>query len=259
MAELSNPASDGPVRGARFWAFLVFMLALMALFITLGTWQVERLGEKERLIANVTARFNEPPKPFPAFADWKVFDADGYDYRPVSLTGTYRPQGTVLVFDSLDEPKGKFSGPGYWVMTPFMLATGGSVFINRGFVPEASGPAFAQGGTVEPGLLSIAGVARNAEAIGSFTPAPDLTRHVEWVRNPARLAAMAGDLPQPVASVYIDLPAGPEGALPQGGETVVEFPNNHLGYAMTWYGFALLVPFLLFFWVRRQRVRPING
>jgi len=241
------------VRGARFWAFLVFMLALMALFIVLGTWQVERLGEKEQLIANVTARFNEPAKPFPEFAAWTVFEADGYDFRPVSLTGTYRPQGTVLVFTSLDEPRGKFSGPGYWVMTPFMLATGGTVFVNRGFVPEASGPAFAQGGSLEPGLISIAGVARNAEAIGSFTPAPDLTRHVEWVRDPARLATMAGDLPQPVAPVYVDLPAGPAGALPQGGETLVEFPNNHLGYAMTWYGFALLVPFLLFFWVRRQQ------
>ncbi len=61
-----------------------------------------------------------------------------------------------------------------------------------------------------------------------------------------------------MAPVYIDLPAGPEGGLPQGGETVIEFPNNHLGYAMTWYGFALLVPFLLFFWVRRQQVRPIK-
>ena len=254
-----DAVAEAPLKGVRFWGFLVFMLVLMALFIALGTWQVERLGEKERLVANVTARFNEPPKPFPEFANWKVFDAGGYDYRPVSLTGTYRPEGTVLVFTSLDEPRGRFSGPGYWVMTPFMLATGGTVFVNRGFVPEASAPGFAQGGSLEPGLISMAGVVRSAEAVGSFTPAPDLTRHVEWVRNPARLATMAGDLPQPVAPVYIDLPAGPEGALPQGGETVIEFPNNHLGYAMTWYGFALLVPFLLFFWVRRQQVRPIKA
>lgn len=250
---------DAPVQGLRFWVFLVFMLGLMVLFIVLGTWQVERLSEKEQLIANVTARFSEPPKPFPEFGDWKVLDAGGYDYRQVSLTGTYRPQGTVLVFTGLPEAKGRFSGPGYWVMTPFMLATGGTVFVNRGFVPEASAPGFSQGGALEPGLISIAGVVRNAEAIGSFTPAPDIARRVEWVRNSPRLADMAGELPKPVAPVYIDLPAGPEGALPQGGETVVEFPNNHLGYAMTWYGFAVLVPFLLFFWVRRQQSPPITG
>lgn len=250
-----GPVPETPVRGARFWAFLVFMLALMVLFVALGTWQLERLEEKDRLIANVTARINEPPTPFPIYTEWTALEADGYDYLPVSLTGTWRPGGTILVFTSLGEPKGQFSGPGYWVMTPFELATGGTVFVNRGFVPQASGPAFAQGGTIDPGLISIAGIARNSEAVGSFTPAPDLARHVEWVRSPARLAAMAGDLPQPVAPVYVDLPAGPPGALPQGGETVIEFPNNHLGYAMTWYGFALLVPFLLFFWVRRQ-VRP---
>jgi surfeit locus 1 family protein len=37
---------------------------------------------------------------------------------------------------------------------------------------------------------------------------------------------------------------------------MVSFPNNHLGYAITWFGFATLVPFLLFFWVRRQPRRP---
>ena len=98
-------------------------------------------------------------------------------------------EDTVLVFTSLVDQKGQFSGPGYWVMTPLVLATGGTVFINRGFVPEASGPAFAGGGPVDTGLISIAGVARSAEATGSFTPSPDLTRRVEWVRNPARLAA----------------------------------------------------------------------
>lgn len=253
---MADATVEPSVYGLRFWGFLGFMLALMALFMLLGTWQLERLGEKERLIASVTARTGEPPKLFPEVAEWKVFDTGGYDFRAVSLTGTYHPAGTVLVFTSLTNQKGEFSGPGYWVMTPFVLATGGSVFVNRGFVPQASGAAFAQGGTVEPRLVSIAGIARNSEQIGSFTPAPDIPRRVEWVRNPSRLAAMAGELPQPVAPVYIDLPAGPPGTLPQGGETVVEFPNNHLGYAITWYGFALLVPFLLFFWVRRQQAGP---
>ena len=57
----------------------------------------------------------------------------------------------------------------------------------------------------------------------------------------------------PYLPITVDLPAGPPGALPQGGGTVVEFPNNHLGYAITWFGFALLVPPLLWFWARRQR------
>jgi len=236
-----------------FWAFIAFMLVLMALFVVLGIWQVERLGEKEHLIANVASRMNLAPEPLPPVGEWSAFDADAWNYRPVSVAGTLRPAGTVLVFTSLADQRGKFSGPGYWVMTPLELTAGGTVFINRGFVPEASAGAFAAGGTAEPGLVSLQGIARATEEVNSFTPAPDTARRIEWVRNTARLASLAGPVSQPVAPIYIDLPALGDGTLPQGGETVVSFPNNHLGYAITWFGFATLVPFLLFFWARRQR------
>ncbi|MBL8592312.1 MAG: SURF1 family protein [Devosia sp.] len=243
-----------PVRrpGWSFWAFIGFMLVLMALFVTLGIWQVERLGEKERLIANVASRMTLNPEPLPPVGEWSAFDADAWNYRPVTVAGTFRPEQTVLVFTSLADQRGKFSGPGYWVMTPLELAACGTVFVNRVFVPEASAEAFAAGGTVEPGLVSLEGVARATEEINSFTPAPDTAKRIEWVRNTERLASLAGQVKQPVAPVYIDLPALGDGTLPQGGETVVSFPNNHLGYAITWFGFATLVPFLLFFWARRQ-------
>lgn len=236
-----------------FWAFIGFMLVLMAIFATLGIWQVERLGEKERLIANVASRMTLAPEQLPPVSEWHAFDADAWNYRPVTAAGTFHPEQTVLVFTSLVDQRGKFSGPGYWVMTPLELAAGGTVFVNRGFVPQESAEAFATGGAVEPGLVSLEGVARATEEVNSFTPAPDTAKRVEWVRNTARLAALAGPVAQPVAPIYIDLPALAGGTLPQGGETVVSFPNNHLGYAITWFGFATLVPFLLFFWARRQR------
>ncbi|HEV2517335.1 MAG TPA: SURF1 family protein [Devosia sp.] len=251
MADDSLPSRRA---GWSFWAFVGLMLVLMVLFVVLGIWQVERLGEKEHLIANVASRMNLAPEPLPPVGEWSAFDADAWNYRPVSVAGTFRAAETVLVFTSLADQRGKFSGPGYWVMTPLELAAGGTVFINRGFVPEASSEAFAAGGTVEPGLVSLEGIARATEEINSFTPAPDTSKRVEWVRNTERLASMAGPVAQPVAPIYIDLPDMGEGVLPQGGETVVSFPNNHLGYAITWFGFATLVPFLLFFWARRQRV-----
>ena len=63
--------------------------------------------------------------------------------------------------------------------------------------------------------------------------------------------------PEEVAAIRASLTDlyGLEGSLPQGGETVVEFPNNHLGYAITWFGFAVLTPVLLAFWIGRQ-LRP---
>lgn len=245
------PAGRG-VAGARFWVFVGFMLALMALFIALGTWQVERLAEKERLIADVAARASAPPVALPKRTEWNSVDFEPYDFRPVTLTGTYLSQNSVLVFTSLGEPRGTYGGPGDWVLTPFALEDGGVVFVNRGFVPQEKAPAFLAGGDLPSGKVTLQGVARLGEAVGGFTPTPDTGRRVDWVRNPERLKRLAA-IDAPVAPVYVDLAAGPPGVLPQGGETVMAFPNNHLGYAITWYGFALLVPPLLWLWIRRQR------
>jgi surfeit locus 1 family protein len=249
-SDVRPPASRS---GWLFWGFIGFMLALMVLFTALGIWQVERLGEKEHLIANVASRMTLPPERLPPVEEWASFDAEAWNFRHVTVSGTFRPMETVLVFTSLADQHGRFSGPGYWVMTPLELAAGGTVFVNRGFVPQDSAEAFAAGGVVEPSLVSFTGIARASEEIGSFTPSPDAAKRVEWVRNMERLAALAGPVPRPVAPIYIDLPASGDGALPQGGETMVSFPNNHLGYAITWFGFATLVPFLLWFWARRQR------
>jgi surfeit locus 1 family protein len=239
-----------------YWGFILLMLALMVLFAALGVWQLQRLGEKQRLIASVSQRADLPPAELPPLAEWPAFDPGAWEYRPVIVSGTYRPAQTVLVFTSLADQRGQYGGPGYWVMTPLDLVAGGTVFINRGFVPQDSAAAFAAGGAVEPGLISLTGTARAPEQIGSFTPAPDAAKRIDWVRTPFRLAAMA-EVDGPVAPITIDLPSGTPGALPQGGETVLSFPNNHLGYAVTWFGFAVLVPFLLFAWARRQPVpRP---
>jgi len=229
------------------------MLALTGLFVWLGVWQVHRLAEKEALIAQVDRQLTQPPYDLPPAADWRAGDVDTYAWHPLALTGHYVPDGTVFVFTNLPEPKGRYAGPGYWVMTPFASDDGGTVFVNRGFIPQSSAEAFR---SVAPpaGARALTGIALAPEKAGAFTPGPDAPKRVEWVRDPLRLAAMAGT-EGPVFALTVDAPAGEPGALPQGGETVVEFPNNHLGYALTWFGFALLTPILLGFWVWRQ-VRP---
>ena len=113
---------------------------------------------------------------------------------------------------------------------------------------HATGPA---------GEQTLTGIALRPEAAGAFTPGPDRLKRIEWVRDPTRLAAMA-EVTGPLFPFTVDAPAGEAGALPQGGETVIEFPNNHLGYALTWFGFALITPLLLGFWVFRQ-LRPAKA
>lgn len=258
---VAGPAAPSPAfrRGLIGTAiFVVLMLALTALFAGLALWQWQRLAEKQALIASVESRLTLPPVHLPAVSEWEATGAEFYDYRPLTISGTYVPEGTVLVFTSLATAKGQHSGPGYWVMTPFAADGGGTLFVNRGFVPQASGPAFAAGGATPSGTVTLTGIGRASERAGSFTPGTDVENRVEWVRDVERLARLAGPAAPPFAPVYLDLPAGDPGALPQGGETVVEFPNNHLGYALTWFGFALLTPVMLAFWLLRQRRRPAS-
>ena len=235
-------------------SFVIFMLLLMALFITLGTWQVQRLAEKEAQIATIEARIHEAPVAFPAAGLLTDIDAADLDYGRYLLEGTYDHSGTVLVFTNLPDPVGRYGGVGYWVMTPFNLEDGGIVWVNRGFVPEAMAASFLPGGDAETDAsIAVDGIARRPERANTFTPAPDFAARREWVRDPARLTAFLGDLDSPVAPVTLDRVAGPEGELPQGGETYVTFPNRHLEYAGTWYLFAAITPIMLGFWIWRQR------
>ncbi len=235
------------------WSFVALMAALTVAFIWLGVWQVQRLAEKEALVAAVAERLNLPPVPLPPQAQWATLDLEKLNFSPMALTGSFKHDQAVTVFTSLEGGKGPASGPGYWVVTPFVLTGGGTVFVNRGFVPEDLQEAALNDPGGSQGEVTITGLIRPAESAGWFVPEPNMSDRVEWVRDPARLAAMVDPALAPFAPFYIDQSAGPPGTLPQGGETVVEFPNNHLGYAMTWFGFAIITPIMLGFWLWRQR------
>ena len=254
---MADASQTRPRWGFTQISFVAFMVGLMGLFIALGTWQVERLAEKEALIAAVETRFDLAPQPFPASEDWDALDPQELDYARFELTGTFDNSYTVLVFTNLPDPAGRYGGVGYWVMAPFFLDDGGIVWINRGFVPQAAAADFADGGAAPQGRVTIEAVARRPEQANSFTPEPDFAEGREWVRNPERLSAFLDDAAGPIAPVTLDRVAGEPGELPQGGETQITFPNRHLEYAGTWYLFAVITPIMLGFWLWRQR-RPRN-
>lgn len=241
-----------PKRRKGFWIFIALMLALTGVFVGLGKWQLDRLAWKQGLIAEVSQRMHDRPVQLPASADWSASTPDALDYRPVSVTGHFINDQAILVFTSLDAKRGRYGGPGYWVMTPFAIDRGGIVFVNRGFIPSALAPNYRDDAGAPRGTVTISGIARAPEGESLFTPAPDPAKRIDYARDPRRLARMLTSAMAPVVPVYIDLPAGPANSLPQGGGTVIDFPNNHLGYAMTWFGFALLTPLMLAVWIYKQ-------
>jgi surfeit locus 1 family protein len=216
----------------------LFALPAFAGLIALGFWQLDRLAWKEALIAEVSARVAAPPVDAPPEADWARIAPSDYEYRHVRLTGTYEFAHQALVFRALDSPRGRFNGPGYLVLTPLRLADGAHVIVNRGFIPQDQKARFAAESGEGPADIAVTGLMRASEPRTWFTPSDDPARGEWFTRDPGAIAA-ALKLER-AAPFTIDADAtGNAGDLPQGGETILAFPNNHLGYAFTWFGMAL--------------------
>lgn len=231
----------------------VLSLVALAILLALGTWQVQRLHWKENLIATVSARVNEPAQPLPQQSAWASLDLAENEYRPFFARGHFLHQNEVQIYTVLSEPKGSFSGAGYWVLTPLQLEDGGIVIVNRGFVPqELKDPASRKEGQTE-GVVRVTGLLRTAEQANYFTPPNDPARGTWYRRDPGEIARAFGL--KNVAPFMLDAKGEylPD-MLPQPNETRVIFTNNHLGYALTWYGLActLVGVFAAF---ARQRLR----
>ncbi len=241
----SAPAAlPGPRRRAATVAVGAFVLLAFAALVGLGTWQVQRLGWKRALIAQVDQRVHGPPLPPPA---WSSVTAAADAYRRVEVGGTFRNDRETLVQASTE------FGPGYWVVTPLRTAAGATYLVNRGFVPpDRVAPSTRTAGTPS-GPVEVTGLLRFSEPKGGFLRSNDPAGDRWFSRDVAAIAAARGL--RDVAPYFIDADASPNpGGYPIGGLTVVAFPNNHLVYAFTWYTLAAMLGGAVA-WNLRERLR----
>jgi surfeit locus 1 family protein len=248
--------APGPQAGQRHrsrWTVLAAATVALVVLLALGTWQVQRLAWKTALIARVEDRVKAPPAALPDPATWPGLAAEDIEFRPVRLAGTFDHDREIHVFIALTRPLGPLGGQGYFVVTPMTLDDGHVVFVNRGFVPlERKDPATRTEGRVS-GRVEIEGLMRPAEAESWISPAPDPAKNVWFVRDPLAMAQGSGIEAERVAPFTVDAFAGQvPGGLPQGGETVLAFTNNHLGYAITWYGLAAALVAVTVVFLRRR-------
>lgn len=209
----------------------------LAILLSLGTWQLQRMAWKENLIATLNARINEAPQPLPPRAAWASLTEAGNEYARVKLTVTFLP-GEAFVYTAGSSLRPDVASQGFWVFAPARLADGATVLVNRGFVPTDRKDAATRGQSVPTGPVEIVGYMRWPESRGMFAPADDVKANIFFTRDPKAMAAARGWTVD--APFYIDqeLPV-PPGGLPKPGRIEVKLPNNHWQYAITWYGLAL--------------------
>lgn len=229
---------------ALLWPAIATTL-LFAFLVSLGLWQVRRLGEKEALIARVEQRSTQAPQPLPPPDRWATLRAEEYDFTHVRAEGRFIDGRDALVFAA--PPEGASREPGYSLLTPFALTQGGVVLVDRGFLP-ASMANDAALRTPPSGEATLVGVLRAPERRNPFTPADAPARSVFFARDPAAIASALGLTGAAPFTLVLDAaPAAASGwPRPVGG--VPTIVNNHFSYAVTWFGLsvALLVVFALY-------------
>lgn len=225
-----------------FFLLLAALGLAFAALVLLGIWQVHRLHWKEALIARVDSRVSAPPSPAPGPAEWPQINRQSAEYRHVRLTGHFRSGADTLVLAVTD------LGSGFWVLTPFETQRGFTVLVNRGYIDQRRPVATPSGERTVTGLLRI------TEPGGGFLRSNKPGEDRWYSRDVAAIAVTHGL--NDVAPYFVDADRGQEkGAkAPVGGLTVIAFPNNHLGYAITWFALAAMTVFAAAMLIR-ERVR----
>jgi surfeit locus 1 family protein len=226
----------------------VFAIVGVVILIGLGVWQLDRKTWKENLIANVTQRIARAPQDLPPRASWPQLAQNGSEFRRVAFPAEFLEGQEALVYTAGSPFRSNVKGPGYWVFAPAQLAGGSIVVINRGFVPlERKHPVTRPDGTPH-GIVEIVGVMRWPETRGLFTPADDPNTNVWYLRDPKAIAAAKKWVT--AAPFYIDQESPvPPGGLPLPGKLDVQLPDNHLQYAITWFGLALALAGVYVAWL----------
>ncbi len=233
------------------FAIIVGLVGLTVL-VSLGVWQVQRLAWKQALIDEIAQGMQGDPVPLP-----DVVDPREHAYLRVTATGRLeRPE--IHVLTSI-----KNVGPGFRVIVPFELgdgnggSTGRVVMVDLGFVREEWKNIFDRPHSIRLQKRmfrdKVTGVLHWPNEADGYTPAPDEERRMWFARDVAAMAQRLGTEP-----VLIVAQEHPDGDVPLPRPPGVDLPNNHLEYALTWFGLAIVWMIMSIFWLRAE-LRRASG
>ncbi len=233
----------------RLWPSLMTAFAL-AVLVAMGGWQLERLEWKRGLIAEMTQRMAAPAIALPP----PPVDAAALRYRPIRLQGRFRHDRELYLEARIHKGRA-----GLHLVTPMALGDGRVVLVDRGWVPlKRRRPETRPEGQIG-GPVSLTATLRTGgwKGYDFLRPENDPAGNVwVWMELP-RMAESVG-LGGVESGYYLVADAAPNpGGLPIGRAPGVELPNNHLGYAITWYALALVL--LVIYLLHQSQPEDENG
>ncbi|OOQ90705.1 Cytochrome oxidase assembly protein shy1 [Penicillium brasilianum] len=229
---------------------LIILALIPIIAFGLGTWQVQRLDRKTKMIAKFEDRLIKPPLPLPPRIDPDAI-AD-FDYRRVYATGHFRHDKEMLVGPRMNEGE-----DGFLVVTPLERGDGQStVLVNRGWISRKLMNQKSRPEGLPLGEITVEGLLREPWKKNMFTPENKPEEGKFYFPDIEQMAELAGSQP-----VWIEETMVPDlletydriaKGRPLGRAAEVNLRNNHAQYIFTWYGLSLATSIMLWMVVRKK-------
>jgi len=240
--------------------FAIVTLVMVAVCISLGIWQLQRRLEKHALIAALDERLAAAPVALPAPPQWSALTPAKDEFRRVSFTATYAKFPDAMIYSSGSAVREDISGPGTWALLAALLPSGETVAVNTGFVQNTMQDRTQQdravGRLVTGQPVKLTGYLRFPEAAGTLTPSENIGKRLWFTRDHLAIARALGwgEGGKSIAPFYVDLESPvPESGIPKPGPLTVHLKDDHMQYAITWFGLAFAVMIAFGIWWRAQR------
>lgn len=221
----------------------LLVLIAAAIMVRLGFWQLERLAGKRAYIDDALAEINADP--LVLRGDETDLDAQDLRYRRATATGEYDFEHEILLKSQLYQGQ-----TGYHLITPLRIAgSERAVLADRGWVPLAEAVERLSE-YQEPGIRQVEGRIEPEDRRPQGAMLPEGFER-EWYRvdiggiqNQTPYELLPFTLALTPDDVYTGLPNRnpPEIILDEG---------PHLGYAIQWFLFAIVVPIVYAVQVRK--------
>ena len=225
------------------WVAAVLTVLGLAVLLGLGTWQLRRLAWKEDLIARADAAERAPVAPLPDV----LAEPRNVEFRRVVVDCSGLASAPFVELQSIEGGQ-----PGVRLISLCRPVGGGRpLLIDRGFVAETVSARPPEAESETP--VRLTAQLRANPPVNGMAPAPDGRRF--YARDAAAMARTLGASGEVAPLTLFALSSSnPEWAALKPSAPPAAFSNNHLGYALTWFGLAAaLAGVFVAFLIRRGR------